>query len=175
MKEKVLSFSGDDFKIKDASTGQVFFSIEGRMFGFGQKKTLLDYSGAPVASFKHQILTLLAKFDVYAGSDSSRHVLTVETKLTFLKSKLVTEFVNLVTGQRCRVVMKGNWRDKTAEVYLGEPKEGGRLIATLSRKLNAKHLFMGQQDYQVTIQPGVDSALIVLLALAFDESQNEKK
>lgn len=174
MKEKVFSFTGDDFQIKDANSGQTFFMINGKFISLRQRKVLSDYQGVPIAHFKHKIISLLPSFMIYQGEDSSNLIAKIDKKFTFLKSKMLASVTNRVTGQPMLITMKGNWRDKKAEIYLGEEKEGGQLIASVQRKSNGKHYFLGQQDYVVTIQPGVDAAFMVLMVLAFDEANNEQ-
>lgn len=54
LKEKFFSFSGDDFKITDASNKAIiYFQCEGRSFSLSQKKVLRDNVGAPVLNMKN--------------------------------------------------------------------------------------------------------------------------
>jgi len=57
----------------------------------------------------------------------------------------------------------GDWRDKNVVIS----EKGGRELATITRKYNLKNIVL--EDYYIRINSGVDKAMIVLLALAFDE------
>ena len=45
----------------------------------------------------------------------------------------VVTFANKVTGQQILLVFKGNWNAKNGIVTIGEPKQGGIPIASVSR------------------------------------------
>lgn len=90
-------------------------------------------------------------------------------KITFFKSKLTAKFTNLADGTDSKVIVQGDWIDKRATVTM----EDGRILATVNRAFNMEQVFFEKQTYQISIVPGVDSALVVLLVLAFDESENE--
>jgi uncharacterized protein YxjI len=173
MKEKLMSWTGDDFKIKDPN-GHVFFRIEGKAISFSQKKCLQNPQGQVIANFKKEAFNFLPVYNVFHGAHSEQLMARIESKFTFISTKAKVQLTNVVNGQPAELVLKGDWRSKNAQIYLGNPKEGGRMIANASRKLNAKHVLFGAQDYQVTIEPGVDVALIVLLVLAFDEMAETK-
>ena len=69
--------------------------------------------------------------------------------------------------------MKGNFFDTKADITLAST---GQTVATIDRKyFNAAQILGGQQTYVVTIQPGVDMALIVAMCICLDEKQNEGK
>lgn len=71
--------------------------------------------------------------------------------------------------------MRGNWLDSSAEIILGEDKNGP-VVGRIDRKFfNTREFFGGQQTYAVTIAPGMDMALAVALCIALDEKNNEKK
>ena len=52
-------------------------------------------------------------------------------------------------------------------------EKGGRELATITRKCNLKNIVLEDQTYYIRINSGVDKAMIVLLALAFDELEND--
>lgn len=70
IKEKMFSFSGDDFKIADPSDGTIYFRCAGKAFSLRDKKTLLDNMGQPVLNMKEGLLTFTDKFTIYAGNSS---------------------------------------------------------------------------------------------------------
>jgi uncharacterized protein YxjI len=69
--------------------------------------------------------------------------------------------------------MKGNWRDSTAEI-LDETR--GAVVARITRKSAFKSFTTfatGQNEYGLTVAPGVDFALMAALCVVFDEFNNE--
>merc|ERR1719262_2083969 len=57
MKEKIFSFSGDDFSINDAQTQQPMFRIKGKAFSFRDKKKIVDLQGRTIGQIKEKHLT----------------------------------------------------------------------------------------------------------------------
>lgn len=115
-----MSFSGDDFKITDASTGVVYFQCQGKVLSLRDKKVLRDNMGVPVLNMKEQFLSFTDKFKVYAGEHSDREICKFNSKLNFLKAKLTSYFNDVVSGRPRLIVLKGDWRDKNCVVYSGE-------------------------------------------------------
>jgi uncharacterized protein YxjI len=166
MKEKLWSWTGDSFQIKDTN-GNVYFQIAGQVMSFRDKKKLLDYAGNPLGTLKSPLFSIRTRYNV--TSPSGQTLVSILKRFTFFKSKLTAKFTNLADGSQCKVVVKGDWRDKRATITLD-----GRLLATVNRALNMEHIFFGKETYQIFIEPGVDMALIVFLVLAFDEAENDR-
>lgn len=175
LREKVFSISGDDFKISCANTGAEYFKCQGKVFSLREKKILRDNGGVPVLNFKEQLIAIMNKFNIYAGSDSDRKICQFYTKYTFVKSKMSTDFKDICTGQMRHVVLKGDWRDKRGVIYWGEPKQGGIPIAKIFRQHGGKNMFFGTDDYFLEIAPGVDIALMVTMCIALDEHVRDSK
>jgi len=173
LREKYFSFSGDDFKISDASTGVVYFQCKGKVLSIRDKKVLLDNQGVPVLNLQDKLLAFTDKYRVYAGSDSTRQICKFNSQITFLKAKISTSFTDIVTGRPRYLVLKGDWRDKRCVVYLGEPKQGGIPIGKIFRPLTGRTWALGVDDYILEIAPGVDIALMVIMCIALDEHQRD--
>lgn len=77
------------------------------------------------------------------------------------------------TKRQHTVYMYGNWLERSMKLYLGKKNEGGCLLARASRPLTMGDMFLDRQTYNLTVFPGVDSALCVLMCIAFDEFWNE--
>jgi len=169
MKEKAFSLSGDTFKIKDAKSGQVVFQIEGKVISLHDKKKLLDGNGNEIAVFAKKLVSIHKTFVVSRGDEK---LMTITKKMAFMKSKMVAEVKNLCSdGREMKIEAVGDWRDKNVVVS----EEGGGILATISRKsLNLNSVAFDAQTYYLQVNPGVDSAMIVLLALAFDELEQEE-
>jgi uncharacterized protein YxjI len=77
-------------------------------------------------------------------------------------------------GQEETLVMKGNWRDKTADIV--DENRGGAVVARIARKSAFKSLrtfLTNQNEYGLIVAPGVDFALMAALCVCFDEFNNE--
>jgi len=175
LREKVFSMSGDDFSISCAATGVEYFKCQGKFFSLREKKILRDNAGVPVLNFKEQLISFTDKFNIYAGEKSDRKICRFQTKYTFIKSKMSTDFQDVVTGHMRHIVLKGDWRDKRGVIYHGEPKQGGVPIAKIYRQMTGKGMLFGVDDYFLEIAPGVDIALMVTMCIALDEHVRDSK
>lgn len=169
LKEKLFSFSGDDFKISCNATGTPYFQCQGRAWSLREKKVLRDTYGNPVANFKEKLLSFTDSFDIYAGENSDKKICKCSASYTFVKAKMYTFFQDAITGVQKAVVLKGDWRDKRCVIYLGEPKNGGVPIAKVFRPFSLKGHLFEKDSYVLEIAAGVDIALLVILCIAFDE------
>jgi uncharacterized protein YxjI len=174
LREKYFSLSGDDFKISDANSGVVYFQCQGKYFSLREKKVLRDNMGVPVLNLKDQLISFTDKYKVYAGDSSDRQICKFNSQITFLKAKLSTSFVDVMTGRQRYVVLKGDWRDKRCVIYLGEPKQGGIPLAKIYRPLSGRTWMLGVDDYILEVAPGVDIALMVIMCIALDEHARDK-
>lgn len=70
-------------------------------------------------------------------------------------------------------MMKGNWRDSTADIV---DETRNVVVARITRKSMFKSFTTfatGQNEYGLTVAPGVDFALMAALCVCFDELNNE--
>ncbi|KAJ3150439.1 hypothetical protein HDU86_006610 [Geranomyces michiganensis] len=177
IKEKVLSFSGDDFTIKDTQTGQPYFKVDGRNFSLRSKKQFLDAYGLPVFNMKQKLLKLVATQNIYKGDSSDEKLFVIESTFTFMKPKLHILFNDLVTGERCELSLKGNWIARECVIMLDRGCKGPQnrqIIGYIaSRLLEARNLLFDKQTYLLRIAPGVDMALMVAVVVALDEKAHD--
>ena len=96
LKEKIFSWSGDDFTITDTN-GSPFFKCEA-INGFGQKKVLLDNYKSPIYTIKHEIFSLRGRFKFYYGRNGDKVLVSVDP-ITKFKSLYSVTFLNVATGK----------------------------------------------------------------------------
>lgn len=169
MKEKFWSLSGDSFKILDAQSRDVAFQIKGKAISLRDKKQLMDANGNEIARFQSKLLSFYKTFRVYIPS-KEEEVMEIKNKIAFLKSKMEATINNICDhGKPMTIEAVGDWRDKNVVIS----EKGGRELATITRKCNLKNIVLEDQTYYIRINSGVDKAMIVLLALAFDELEND--
>ena len=171
LSEQVLGLSGDDFKITDAYTGQLWFQINGKAFSFRDKKTLLNVYGQAICNLRDKMISIPPKQEIYAGDSSDKLICQIKKQFSLFQTKLSIPVVNLTNGQEITIYLKGDWIEKRAQIMLGD--KHGPVIATISRQISLKEIFFKKQDYIATIAPGVDAALIVMICVALDEFTRE--
>uniref|UniRef100_K3WY52 Tubby C-terminal domain-containing protein n=1 Tax=Globisporangium ultimum (strain ATCC 200006 / CBS 805.95 / DAOM BR144) TaxID=431595 RepID=K3WY52_GLOUD len=170
LREKFFSLSGDDFSIKDANTGAVWFRASGRVLSIREKKMLLDANSRPIANMKEEFFALMPSYNVYTGSSSSGSpLLNIHCKFTLLNTDLRVDFTNKATGKRCRMGLEGSWTHRKATIWL-DCNGRQETVAKIYRPLTAaRNIVLGAQDYYVQVSGNVDLALITLICLVLDE------
>jgi len=172
LKEKILSFSGDDFSITDVR-GTPYFKCNGKAFNIKEKKVIYDLYNKPVLSIKNKFFSISNKQTIYDGS-GNQVIARVEPQGIILNKKYFVYYKNLVTGKDDYIEMKCDLIGSTCGIYHGREKEGAPLICKIHKKLDAKLVFTSQENYYIEIAAGVDASFMVALAICFDEFKNEK-
>lgn len=86
-------------------------------------------------------------------------------------SKAIGSFTNS-SGQPIELLMKGDFFSIKADITIVST---GQVVASIDRQFaNAAQIIGGQQTYVVTIQPGVDMAIIVAMCICLDEKKEKK-
>jgi len=170
VREHKTAFSGDDFSIKDAVTGQRIFQVDGKVFSLSQKKEFLDATGKPLFHIKKRLISLHTTYDGYSAANDEE-LFTVKSSFSF-GTKLTATFKNRAgAGEEVSLVLKGDLLDRKAEIQT----DSGIPVARISRSFaNAGELLFDQQTYFLTIAPGVDAALLVAICIVLDEKSNER-
>jgi uncharacterized protein YxjI len=168
MKNKI-SWTGDDYIIKDAATQEVWFKIDGKL-SFCEKKTMFDRNGAPVFIMKEKVMQLDDVQTVYSGKDPTRLMFEVKSNIGNSKQRAK---VTAEGGREVEIVSKCSLTDSHCAMWLGEPKEGGHPIACFKCKGDIMNFCPNGLndggyvcDYYVEIAPGVDAAMVVAIVMA---------
>ncbi|TPX68094.1 hypothetical protein SpCBS45565_g03328 [Spizellomyces sp. 'palustris'] len=179
IKEKIFSFSGDDFSIKDATTGQVYFKVDGRAFmSLREKKTFLDAYGQPIMNMKQQLMAFVPNHSLYYGNDSKNKILDIRAHFTLMKPKLTVTFTDKNNGIKCEIGLKGNWLARRSLIWIDIGCKGVEnrifIAKVTSPILTGRNMFFDKQDYLLTVVPGMDIALLVAVCVALDERSRDK-
>lgn len=59
-----------------------------------------------------------------------------------------------------------NKQDRSMDMHLGMKDEGGQMIACAQKVFCSKRVLSGSHRYHLTIEPGVDVAMCVLICLS---------
>lgn len=167
LKERFLSFSGDDYGIKTLD-GRRMFHVEGEYFSLSGRKHFMDTQGNVLFDIRKHLFSIPACY--YAELPTGKVLFEVEGKFTFFSSKAECTFVSS-DGKPAKLVMKGDFFDTYADI---KEKSTGQIVACIDRKFfNARELLGGVQTYVVTVAPNVDIALIAAMCICLDERRND--
>ncbi|KZT25362.1 DUF567-domain-containing protein [Neolentinus lepideus HHB14362 ss-1] len=168
LREKKLSFTGDDYQITTPD-GRPFFIMRGKVLSLRSRKLLCDAQGQPILNIQDKILTLFKQFRMYPGESDGPEICHVKHHFSVLGDKLSVHFKNF-DGREVELLVKGSILDRHAEIYAGD-----LVVARIHRKfLNVGQVFFDQQTYYLTVAPGVDAAMMVAVCVCLDEVANDK-
>ena len=150
LRQHVLSW-GDDFTIKDEA-GRAAYTVDGKVFSFGDKLAFLDAaSGEEVARIDQKLLSIGKTYDITRGG---KHVATVKQHLFSLLHQKFT--VDVPGPDDLEATGSLLHREYTFE-------RGGRTVARVSKKF-----FSLSDSYGVDIADGEDDVLILAAAVVID-------
>jgi len=172
LREKIFSFSGDDFSIKDANNVE-YFKCKGKAFNIRDKKILYDLYQKPILNIQHKILTLKRNIKIYAEDKTEKIYATINKKSFISVKKFIVEFYNQATEKTEYLDLKCDFFSYTCGIFYGHEKEGAPMVAKVTKNFDCKLVFTSQENYYLQIAPGVDAALMVAIAICFDEYKNE--
>mmetsp|Transcript_16175 Transcript_16175/g.35964 ORF Transcript_16175/g.35964 Transcript_16175/m.35964 type:complete len:276 (-) Transcript_16175:100-927(-) len=170
LKEKAMSWTGDDAKIKDSS-GNTVFKIHAELLTLSQRRYLVDAHGNRIGQLRHKKMDI--KPAVYIGTlDNEKKVkLTTSGMFNPLKCDARIKVDGTTVG---KVTCRGNWRAKKFSITMH-----GVEVATIGRKRTMASTFMDADSYHISVRPQqgqpVDLAFISLITIALDELYHEKE
>eukprot|EP00892_Ulva_mutabilis_P008074 jgi/Ulvmu1/5639/UM231_0001.1 len=170
LKERV-SMSGDDFRVCQLPSKTPWFVIKGKTMSLRDQKVMQDVHGHTVATMRHPMFHPLHPRMEVQGHGYSFEIVK---KLKLIGHEAKASVKDHATQQMLDVYLYGSWHEHSVKMYLGKKKEGGRMLAHSQRKiLSVGEMLLDRQTYTLTVLPGVDAALCVILCIAFDEFWNE--
>ncbi|WWC96582.1 hypothetical protein V866_003450 [Kwoniella sp. B9012] len=166
LREKVFSWSGDDFSVKDTN-GFTVVKCHGQAISFRDRKVINDPNGNFLFGLRNKLLSIHKTF--IGETQDERELFRIKKRMSF-GSKMEATFTNPATNQPITLLLKGDFWGGSADISI----ENGPVVAQISRQVfNMREVFTDQQTYFVTVAPGVDLALIAAICICFDEAKNE--
>ncbi|WWD05355.1 hypothetical protein V865_003428 [Kwoniella europaea PYCC6329] len=166
LREKVFSWSGDDFSVKDTN-GFTVVKCHGQAISFRDRKVINDPNGNFLFGLRNKLLSIHKTF--IGETQDERELFRIKKRMSF-GSKMEATFTNPATNQPITLLLKGDFWGGSADISV----ENGPVVAQISRQVfNMREVFTDQQTYFVTVAPGVDLALIAAICICFDEAKNE--
>jgi len=170
LREKVASLSGDSFKVS-LQSGQLILDVRGTVMTLRGRKPVYDMDEKHLFDIVKEHLHIHTTFA--AVNPAGQKLLEVKSSFALLGSKATATFTNAATGTPETLVMKGNFFDSAADIV---DQKTGFVVGRINRKLlSGRDLLFGQQTYALTVAPGVDMALLVVMCICMDEKNNEGK
>lgn len=201
LQEKMFSFSGEDFNVKDLS-GEVVINIEGANLNIGgmviDKLGFKDASGTKFCSVERRVIAASTCYDIYSA-DGKELLCKVEREWLSMTPKYQFYYEGDACGTSCldRVCGPPCWLlaahmetacshharsnpfgDFYAEGSFSDRtytfKAGGLGGETIARVRRAPEIFEDLDSYAIEVGPGVDAAAIIAVAVIIDEDHDEE-
>ncbi|ORX52252.1 hypothetical protein BCR36DRAFT_582749 [Piromyces finnis] len=160
LKEHVLSYSGDDFSIKDLN-GVSYFQCKGKYISLHDRKCIYDIYNNPIITVKEKISI---KFKQTLIDPKSKQKIANIKKPLFYHKTLIVKFFNKTTNKKEVITVRNDLMALSSGIYYDNV-----MIGRIIKKFDVKTLFTNKDSYLLEIAPNVDMALMVALAIIFDE------
>lgn len=171
--EEYLSFSEHDFRVVDVVTGQQAFFLAGKIVFFREQKTLYEnVSSTPIWTMKHSWIKAFGRRYNFSHPLTRVALFSIKSHHRWFANQGKKLSADL-SGESV-VTLEASKMDKQAVVTL---TTGANVIpiAKISRSLHSVRNVIGNvQDYDVTIAPNVDIALILAFVITLDEEGEGK-
>ncbi|XP_010490512.1 PREDICTED: protein LURP-one-related 15 [Camelina sativa] len=171
---KMMSLTDGNFAITDVN-GNLLFKVKEPVFGLHDKRILLDASGTPVVTLREKMVSMHDRWQVFRGGSTEQRDLLYTVKrssMLQLKTKLDVFLGHNKDEKRCDYRVKGSWLERSCVVYAGE---SDAIVAQMHRKHTVQSVFLGKDNFSVTVYPNVDYAFIASLVVILDDVNREDR
>eukprot|EP01006_Ploeotia_vitrea_P018107 TRINITY_DN49373_c0_g1_i1.p1 TRINITY_DN49373_c0_g1~~TRINITY_DN49373_c0_g1_i1.p1 ORF type:complete len:209 (-),score=21.15 TRINITY_DN49373_c0_g1_i1:15-641(-) len=170
--EKVRSFSGNDFTVKDMQ-GNVVARADGKLFSFSNTTTLTDSHRQPLCQIRKEHFHLHSQYRIESADGGHTHA-TMRRKILSWKPDIrvfdgPAKFGSHGVGDTSSpqiLQMNGSWTGRNTTFT--DPHTGQVLAHSHERYTNVTGWVFGQDEYVLEIAPGVDCMLIFASILCID-------
>ncbi|XP_019162094.1 PREDICTED: protein LURP-one-related 10-like isoform X2 [Ipomoea nil] len=175
IKKKVYFLATHGYEVKDAANGTILFKVENIPTFFDTKVVVFDPAGNSILTIRRKAFTLRTRWEVYRGESKKEKDLIFSAR----KSSAFQFTTNLdvflagnTSEQVCDYKMKTSYSESTCDIYV---KPSSTLIAQMQKKVTAGSLFLGKDNFTVTLHPNVDQAFIVALIVILQEIVDSRR
>lgn len=172
VKEKIFSLSGDSFKIRKLDDDTEFFRVEGTAFDPKETKILRDSNDVAIYKLYEDPLSLRDRmYIVNAKNGEIAYTLRKKSILPLGDNSAVHVWPGEnITGEPSFIIKGCFWKRNFSIIDVAV----GETIGFVSKELFTLNKFLLNKDnYKLTVQPGVDTALFIILAVAIDEQYHD--
>mmetsp|Transcript_8870 Transcript_8870/g.21192 ORF Transcript_8870/g.21192 Transcript_8870/m.21192 type:complete len:224 (+) Transcript_8870:94-765(+) len=175
LKAKVFSFSGDSYKILDANNeNKVVFQCMGKFLNLDHKRVLCDADEKPIFVIKEPLMQLDDKQAVFSADPEGKpgeELFRVGSN--FGNTAQYTQNLKNSKGEPIELNGKMTLVSMKGGIWLGGANTG-QAIAKVCSPVTYKDFLpddFDRNDYIVEIPPGVDSALVIAMVLAYEKME----
>jgi uncharacterized protein YxjI len=173
MRERPPAFSNEGFIIREAESGQLIFRVDTAALSLSDRKVLLDIHGQTIVHVRNELFAFRRTLNISADHESLQMLFRIKSQVTLVKTDLECTFRDVVRGTECRIGVVGDWRTRAVLIWLDQGNGVKLPVARVYRPApEARKAVLDKQDYYVDIAPNVDAALMVLVCIALDDTNN---
>ncbi|CAH2053826.1 unnamed protein product [Thlaspi arvense] len=165
---KLMRLKPGNFVITDVN-GDMLFRVKDPVFGFHDKRILLDGSASPVLNMREKIVSLHQRWRVFRGVSKEQKDLLYTVKRSSLlqfKTKLDVFLSHNKEEKICDFRVKGSWSESSCVIYVGE---SDTIVAEMQTNDTLRSVLFGKDNFSVTVYPNVDYAFIASLIVILDD------
>lgn len=146
LREKVFSFSGDDFLIQ-STEGMSVCKCKGKAISLHAKKRFTDMQDNEIFTLSNKLMNVLMSFR--GESPDGQADFEIRGHFQVIGSRSTVHFRNAADGQQIELEVKGNWIERKAQITLN-----GRPVAMIQRSfMNARQVFGNAQTVSCSLHP----------------------
>ncbi|KAL6132989.1 hypothetical protein ACLB2K_065226 [Fragaria x ananassa] len=168
-----------NFSVKDVN-GNIVFNVTGTFLSL--RRFLVDGARNPIVTLQKKLPSTHHRWEVYRGDSTDSRNLVFSVKKSSVvqwKTNLHVFLANNEEESAPDFKVKGSWFEQSCVVYAGK-SNSSNILAQMHKKhtssclsinntmTNLSVLFM-KDNFKVTVNPGVDQALIIVLIFILHE------
>jgi uncharacterized protein YxjI len=157
VQERIFSFKAD-FWIEDEGGNRVFF-VDGRALSLREAFELKDREGNLLILIRKKLFSMRDTMEIEDGNG-----IVATVRPAFFSPVRHRYNIDLADGSRLEAV--GNFADKDWELTDGS----GQVVGRISRQW-----FRIRDTYGVEVEPGMDDALVIAIAVCIDRIYEDEK
>jgi len=168
---KVMAIAAGNFAVTDTN-GTLLFQVKEKLLSLHEKKTILDALGNPIVTLRQKAMSMHSRWQVFRGASTDPKDLIFTTKIHsafYLKTKLDVFLAHNTAEKVCDFKVKGSYRERSCVVYAGDHEDSNTIVAQMHKKHTAQSIFLGKDQFMVTVYPNMDHAFIVALVVILDD------
>jgi uncharacterized protein YxjI len=178
VQERLISFTGEDFDVADATDGSPFVRVRGAMMhlpGKDKMRVCNAQSGEELLVLDRKLIAATPSYDIYRGGSGAEKIGWIEKKLIAM-----TDTFDVYMEGKGGFGVTGLFKPAPAYRITGDfldrnfvmRNEQGQSVARVSEDWIIE--FDAFNHYQVQVAPGMDSILVLACLCAIDEEFDEE-
>jgi len=179
LREKILSWSGDDCSVKDIN-GTKWFQISGSAISMKSVRTMADNQGNVICGYQKKMLSLHATAYITIKDQTGQKLVlaTIKRQSNFSFEASADIYIHnppisidhvTTNGLPVAIHVEGDILAKKYDFMMGDLNTNPYKIAQVVRKYTGAEMVFGQNTYFLEVGPNVDVAFICMSAYAIDE------